>query len=649
MAKPITSLQSTNTLGSDDQMFMRQGNFDRRISAELMGTLSWAKREGYTHLGTHAAGISFPDTQSFTNYQGKTYFVKRGVGLPYTSLEGVPLSDNNLRTRQMDREITYSFSSIAEVVADCPPLGSKVIVQDYYGGGANTSGVLFFTVEASGTVLVDGGKGIAVGSGKMLVQNLKQPYNVTAWGAKPKTVTEPDVLATSEIQAAANYTKIHGGQLDILDVFNISGDLDLWYIGLNCTGKLLYNNNAGMIKVGAASVDGGAPRQHIEQVSANNRDIDTPCMSIEGSRGQTVSVGYCDALRIYSNNADDTQNYSVGYNTFHLGIIGSLDMYTQAQGASAQGGWINENDIYIKSCGPFRLGRSGAGEYKHNHNRFHGGVYESAASSVQFINAQDSIIYNARFENALPDAISFGEDAWFNNVQISWAGSDASRPIGASPRSIDDGIGNTVTSAKDADYQNYPICDVSRATFLRDPVDGLKVNLYGTLSRGIDQVPAAESATNLVLGTGYTIDVGNWQPIYRQDFIPVDPSRDTWISAQMKGATTLQGFRLYIYGWDKDMNPLTPAAGDLVVPGQGDIMFGETNSANVQLTRMRVNRKGCSYISVVLRNGDQPTNFLNIKCSVRMQKAPSLKVVGGVEYYDESSAFLTCGNVPNIF
>ncbi len=111
MAKPITSLQSTNTLGSDDQMFMRQGNFDRRISAELMGTLSWAKREDYTHLGTHTVGISFPDTESFTTYQGKVYFVNKGVTLPYVSTSTDASSESNLYVKNT-REIANVGDSL---------------------------------------------------------------------------------------------------------------------------------------------------------------------------------------------------------------------------------------------------------------------------------------------------------------------------------------------------------------------------------------------------------------------------------------------------------------------------------------------------------------------------------------------------------
>lgn len=81
----IPNLQSTNTLGIDDQAILRQGTIDKRISLNLAGILSWAKRNGYTFLGEHTTGIQIPDSDSFTLFNGQCFFVKKGVALPYTT------------------------------------------------------------------------------------------------------------------------------------------------------------------------------------------------------------------------------------------------------------------------------------------------------------------------------------------------------------------------------------------------------------------------------------------------------------------------------------------------------------------------------------------------------------------------------------
>lgn len=92
----IPQLQSTNTLGTDDQAILRQGTIDKRISLELAGTLSWAKRNGFTHVGSHVQGLNFTSKEDFSTFQGKVYSVKGSVSLPYTSTATDPSTDANL-------------------------------------------------------------------------------------------------------------------------------------------------------------------------------------------------------------------------------------------------------------------------------------------------------------------------------------------------------------------------------------------------------------------------------------------------------------------------------------------------------------------------------------------------------------------------
>lgn len=106
---------------------------------------------------------------------------------------------------------TYSFSSVAEAVSNCPPIGSFISVEDYYSGSnKNDSGVLLFKVVPAGSVTVDGGAGIAVDSDRMLEQNLKNPYSVKAWGAKGADNTAD----THGFLKCADYiTSVGGGTL----------------------------------------------------------------------------------------------------------------------------------------------------------------------------------------------------------------------------------------------------------------------------------------------------------------------------------------------------------------------------------------------------------------------------------------------------
>ncbi len=108
----IPNLQSTNTLGVDDQAILRQGTIDKRIGLNLAGILSWARRNGYNHLGEHVTGIQFPDTVSFTTFQGKVYFVKSGVTLPYSSTSNAPSADSNLYSKGEDSLKDEIYSTV---------------------------------------------------------------------------------------------------------------------------------------------------------------------------------------------------------------------------------------------------------------------------------------------------------------------------------------------------------------------------------------------------------------------------------------------------------------------------------------------------------------------------------------------------------
>ncbi|CAM0047675.1 hypothetical protein VPHK406_0069 [Vibrio phage K406] len=104
----ITNLQETTSLGTNDQTILRQGTIDKRISLHLAGILSWATREGYTYLGDHATSTQFVNEDSFTIYQGRPYFVKEGVTLPYTTNQSNASADTNLEVKTIDSTIYNS-------------------------------------------------------------------------------------------------------------------------------------------------------------------------------------------------------------------------------------------------------------------------------------------------------------------------------------------------------------------------------------------------------------------------------------------------------------------------------------------------------------------------------------------------------------
>lgn len=127
----IINLQSTSTLGTDDQAIIRQGTIDKRISLELAGTLSWAKRNGFSYLGEHSTGLTFPDTESFSLSQGVPYFVKVGVGLPYDAVGSDPSIDTNLISGEDYADYVLSKGEKQQISVSVYPTG--------FGESASTS------------------------------------------------------------------------------------------------------------------------------------------------------------------------------------------------------------------------------------------------------------------------------------------------------------------------------------------------------------------------------------------------------------------------------------------------------------------------------------------------------------------------------
>lgn len=178
----IINLQSTNTLGSDDQAILRQGTIDKRVSLELAGTLSWAKRNGYTHLGEHTTGLVFPDLKSFSTLQGVVYFVKGSTSLPYTSLSNTPATEPGLRKYE---ESTGNGANLLSNPNFLTP--STLVVnstpQDVLTGVEIFSGVIAGSSGIQGLTYIDGHVNFSGGDFYIPRTNSKELENITEFVA----------------------------------------------------------------------------------------------------------------------------------------------------------------------------------------------------------------------------------------------------------------------------------------------------------------------------------------------------------------------------------------------------------------------------------------------------------------------------------
>ena len=130
------------------------------------------------------------------------------------------------------KQFPYLYNSNGDIVVDnAVSLGDRISVDNYWENG--NSGILFFRVVSASTGTHDGGKYIDLPfSNLQLEQNLKVPYEATAWGCRGDGASDNIVQSTNVI----NYAKLnpssihyqsgtyrHTGQLNPGDV-HIFGD-----------------------------------------------------------------------------------------------------------------------------------------------------------------------------------------------------------------------------------------------------------------------------------------------------------------------------------------------------------------------------------------------------------------------------------------
>ena len=145
----------------------------------------------------------------------------------------------------------YTFSSVADAVANCPSVGSTVVTEDYYGGtDPNGSGVLFFKVVPAGTGIDDGGKYIDVDATRQLEQNLKKRVEAQSYGAVPGGVTDSSTHLASLLKNPR--VDITGGVFVCNDV-SVSNDVDITGSG---TLKLTTGSNTLVFNSVDYSIDG---------------------------------------------------------------------------------------------------------------------------------------------------------------------------------------------------------------------------------------------------------------------------------------------------------------------------------------------------------------------------------------------------------
>lgn len=443
---------------------------------------------------------------------------------------------------------------------------------------------------------------------------------------------------------AANYCRTTNKKLVGDGRFKITGEglIDLRSIKLDIDGVLDFGTDVGFIILGGTSTTTINPRQYIREVAATNRTELNPAVQVYGTKNQTITVDRCPSIKLFADNSDGGSNTSIAYCSFYFNYVNTLYLYGAPKGAASFGGWINENTFYLKRCTRLIIGDQDVGTYQHNNNIFHGGTFEGS-SKIIFRGATDNTMYDLRLESADDNAISFGNRTLNNKCIISWVASAADQPV-YDYKYIDEGRGNLVYSNDDAAYNVQPLFILNKDTVHFDVnITPTKCNIYGV---GFWTTESENPAIGLVPNLskeGNKLKALAWGVIARTPKIPVSMSADTWFMFNSAGSTPASGgWRITVYGYDKDGNVMAGAAGDVVVLGSPAVPFGTSmHSINASNGRFCIGRKDCRYVVVSVRNGDGVQLFDYINLAIRN---PKVSVISDVTRF--ASDFVVPCNTP---
>lgn len=182
----ITDLVETSTLGSADETILRQTGIDKRISLELAGTLSWAKRNGYNYIGAYTTGVIYNSLTDFTLYEGVPWFTKSTTTLPYTTTTSQPSLDSDLRISTDKEGVGDGSSPVNAIPLNTLDLDTLNTYEDagyyYQTSDSNTSGNNYPTTYSGSLVITKGVNGVVQSYSVFNTGDLySRTYSNTGW------------------------------------------------------------------------------------------------------------------------------------------------------------------------------------------------------------------------------------------------------------------------------------------------------------------------------------------------------------------------------------------------------------------------------------------------------------------------------------
>jgi hypothetical protein len=362
----------------------------------------------------------------------------------------------------------------------------------------------------------------------------RETFSVTDKGADPTGAVD----ATAAFNLAAAQAIADELTLVGQGTFKISGAVNLRNVRCDfSSATIILDSGASSFVIGGSSFVKTNPKQSFKKITRSGGVTSTPTVRIAGSKDQAIEIDNVDYLQVYADaTTAPTTDGSFAYSSIRLGNVDKLEL----SGADSSS-WINENNFYLQRCAELIV----SGAYGHNHNHFHGGVFESGAN-ITFNTGKDNYIHNARFESG--GTVTFASGTERNTVINTW---DSSRVPFDDPgvTVVDSGFDNAVMD----DFSLYRYSDTVAYTDISAWVPDTQTSPSTPRYSHLQRIATASATVDIIQSGFVAINAGD---VFR------------WVTVSNTGDIDNASckYRAKIYFYDAKLMPITASTDFIYAP-----------------------------------------------------------------------------------
>lgn len=355
--------------------------------------------------------------------------------------------------------------------------------------------------------------------------------------------------ASEALREAAREARESGRRLVGAGTFRLASTVDLrdTHVDMPWTTFLIDHADGPGLLIGGNASSGRNPQQSVGNVvPVPPPEGMPPTVRIMGAKGQHIHVQWAPYIQLFADTTTEAtraRDYSCAYSTFVFPAAGKVELLGTSTAEPGGEAWINENQFFLNRTNFIRI----AGDYHHNHNKFHAGTMEGTGE-IDVENGNSNQFLGLRFEKGAGQTltISFGEGTWDNTVEASWQSSPGYAAIPNAPPSIvvnDLGLQNCVRHSQESSSDDDCLLDLSEGSPRLSSLPGYDSMAHMTDLDGV-------SSISQCLDRRYRVR-RNYAPIFEGPLVGLGAGDSIAVDSD------LAAFRVRFYLYDADRRLIT--------------------------------------------------------------------------------------------